>query len=590
LITLQPALYRLQGYTSLFRFNFLTRHWKIFDMTTLVAGRPIDVGSPQTQRILHGLMLWRAAFGTALLLATLLLWISPTFSALAGWIRWLASVLLLAGGSASLAAVPAIRQRKHRGRTLSLVVDYLGLIACLLAALHLMRVFVGIDALAGTFGRGLPYLLISFVGYLVGAFGDRYEDSPRRQRGWRRAGNIIIATGFVLFFYFVDGLRGLLFLVTQLLNPLPLSLIFAAIVFMIALWAMWRRPTAEAMHAKAGQDEMLNGWLFLSPNLLGFLIFFAGPLLLSLYFSFTDSDAVRPPNWVGLSNYARILNLTIQPLATATQSPREVFDITVYSELTRFALGNRNFVIGAEDRLFWIALRNTLVFALIAIPLSVIPALTLANVLNSKLPGMKIFRAAYFLPSIAAVIGIALVWQWLYNSTIGYINYFILLGIEFLNSTFGLALVDPKIQWVSNSQTALLSVIIVFAWQTMGFNSVLFLAGLQNIPREIYEAATVDGAGRWSRFLRITIPLLAPTTFFVVTTTSIQAMQIFEQIFIMINPPEGPNNSTVSLVLYLYRSGFQNFRQGYAPAIAWVLFLVIFGLTLLRFQRERAEG
>jgi len=187
-------------------------------------------------------------------------------------------------------------------------------------------------------------------------------------------------------------------------------------------------------------------------------------------------------------------------------------------------------------------------------------------------------------------VGIALVWQvLLYNSSIGYINYIVTSVVNFLNSTLGMTLIDPKVQWLSSSGTALLSIIILFAWQTMGFNTVLFMAGLQNIPGELYEAATVDGAGSLAKFFRITIPLLASTTFFVVTTTGIQAMQIFEQIFILMNPPEGPSNSTVSLVLYLYRSGFQNFRQGYASAVAWVLFLVIFSLTLVQFQRQRAE-
>jgi ABC-type sugar transport system permease subunit len=559
-------------------------------MTTLQSSPPTGLETPRTQAILRILLLWRAAFGTALLLGLAFLWLWPAFADFPIWMRILASLCLLAGGVASLAAIPEIARRRHRGRTLSLIVDYLGFIACLLAALQLMRVFVGIDALANVFGRGLPFLLLSFFGYLFSALADRYEDYPRRGRIIRRIGYTVVAVGALLFFFAVDGPRGLLFLAQQLLDPLPLSLAFAAVVFALALWAMWRSPTAYAMGGGAVEDEMLNGWLFLSPNLLGFLIFFAGPLLLSLYFSFTDSDAVTPASWIGLENYARIFNLTIQPLLSATQATRDVLDVTIYSELARFSLGNRSFIIGAEDLLFWIALRNTLVFALVAVPLSIVPALVLANVLNSKLPGMKIFRAAYFLPSIAAVIGIALVWQWLFNSTIGYVNYFITLTINFLNSSLGLALVDPKIQWLSSSSTALLSVIILFAWQTMGFNTVLFLAGLQNIPKEIYEAATVDGAGRWPRFFRITIPLLAATTFFVVTTTTIQAMQVFEQIFIMINPPEGPNNSTVSLVLYLYRSGFQNFRQGYASAIAWVLFLVIFGLTLLRFQRERAES
>ncbi len=549
-----------------------------------------DAASDRTALILRILTIWRAAFGTVTILAAILLWVLPVFAGMEMWMRILGTVILAGAGVASLIAVPAINQRNHRGRTISLVIDYLGFVACLIAALQFSRFFLGIDALAATFGRGLPFLVVGFFGYLIGAFGDRYEDYPGRKRAFRRAGQLVMGLSLVAFFFAVDGPRGIVYFAQQLLNPLPLSLLFAAIVFALAIWGMWRQPTAQAMNAKNSDEEMLNGWLFLSPNLLGFLIFFAGPLVLSLYFSFTDSDAFNPPNWVGLDNYSRILSMTVQPLASPDQLAREALDVTKYSELGRFTVGGRSFIIGAQDKLFWIALRNTALFALVAVPLSIIPALVLANVLNSKLPGMKLFRATYFLPSIAAVVGIALVWQWLYNSTIGYINYFITLGVEFMNSTLGLSLIDPKIQWLSSSQTALLSVIIMFAWQTMGFNTVLFLAGLQNIPGELYEAATVDGAGRFAKFFKITIPLLAATTFFVVTTTSIQALQVFEQVFILMNPPEGPNNSTVTLVLYLYRSGFQNFRQGYASAIAWILFLGIFAITLFRFQRERANA
>jgi ABC-type sugar transport system permease subunit len=151
---------------------------------------------------------------------------------------------------------------------------------------------------------------------------------------------------------------------------------------------------------------------------------------------------------------------------------------------------------------------------------------------------------------------------------------------------------DPQIRWLSSSNTALLAVIIMAAWQWVGFNTVLFLAGLQGIPRELYEAATVDGAGSWDKFWRVTLPLLAPTTFFVVTTTVIQAMQVFEQVFILIpgQNPSGPDNSTLTVVLYLYQRGFQRFEQGYASAIAWVLFLLIFGATLLQFQRQRSSS
>lgn len=204
-----------------------------------------------------------------------------------------------------------------------------------------------------------------------------------------------------------------------------------------------------------------------------------------------------------------------------------MLDVTIYDELTRLTLFGQSYVIGAEDKLFWIALSNTLKFVLFAVPLSVIPALLLANLLNSKVPGMKFFRAIYFLPSVAAVVGIALVWQLLFNASVGYINYFVTQMTNFLGVT------DPQIRWLSESDTALFAVVIMATWQWIGFNTVLFLAGLQGIPRELYEAATVDGADSFRQFTRITIPLLAPTTFFVLITTTIQSMQIFEQVFIV---------------------------------------------------------
>jgi ABC-type sugar transport system permease subunit len=224
-----------------------------------------------------------------------------------------------------------------------------------------------------------------------------------------------------------------------------------------------------------------------------------------------------------------------------------------------------------------------------AVPLSVIPALFLANVLDSGLPGMRFFRAVYFIPSVAAVVGVALIWQWLYNSTVGWINYFITTIVEGINSLGG-HLVDPYIGWLSDTKVALLAVVIISAWQWLGYNTILYLAGLQNIPKALYEAASIDGANRFNKFWRITVPLLGPTTFFVISTTTIQAMQIFDQVYVLTRPPGGPGTSTMTMVLYLYTQGFRNFHQGYSSAIDWVLFALILGLTLLQFQRQRAAG
>jgi len=544
----------------------------------------------RTRQLLRLQTVWRILFTVLAALGALAPWLGwASFEA--AWQKILISVVLIVAAGLSLAGAVQLSRHNHTGRLIALLLDYLAFVASFVITLNIGEVFIGIDALAETFGRGIPWLGIAVVGYLLGAIEDYF---PQRNSSpltsLKSVSRWIILGGFVLFLWQVGAVDGILYFLSKLAQPLGIASVISAVVFGLSLRSMMQASVAQALNAKTNHEQVINGWLFLSPNLLGFLIFFAGPLILSLYFSFTDSDAFNTPNWIGFENYARILNLKFAWLSAPDQLAREVVDIKIYDEVGRLTLGNGGLLFAAADKLFWLALRNTLTYVLFAVPLSVIPALLLSNVLNSKLPGMKFFRAVYFMPSIAAVVGISLVWQWLYNATIGYINYFITVGIEFWNNLFNAAVVDPKIQWVSDENTALLAVIFIAAWQTMGFNTVLFLAGLQNIPGELYEAATVDGAGPWDKFWSITLPMLAPTTFYVVSTTTIQAMQVFEQVFILMNPPEGPNNSTITLVLYLYRSGFQNFKQGYASAIAWVLFIVIFGLTLVQFQRQRRSS
>ena len=530
----------------------------------------------------HGL-----AAAAAFITAGLLLTGSGPASVLARWIRILGGGLLLVWGGASGVAAFYSTQRNHRGRTLSLFTNYLAFITFLLAAFQVMGVFLGIDNLADTVGRGLPYLLIVLVGYLVGTLADRYEGNYARQQQIGRVSKGIMAVAGVAAAVAVGLIPGTLYLLGQLTNPVALGLVILTVLTGLMLWLMWRETAANALHAQTHHEAMLSGYLFLSPNLLGFLIFFAGPLLLSLYVSFTDWDAFGTRNWIGLDNYSQIFDLDIATLDSPTQRADEVLNAATHGELTRFTIAGQSIVIGARDRLFWLSLRNTIVFAGLAVPLSVGIALVLSNLLNTKLPGIKFFRAIYFLPSIAAVVGISLVWQWLYNSTVGFINYGILSVVNFLNTLFSSEIADPAIRWLSESRTALLAIIIMAVWQTVGFNTVLFLAGLQNIPGDLYEAATVDGAGKWAQFRNITIPMLAPTTFFVVTTTLIKSFQVFEEIFILTNPVGGPDNSTLTLVVYLYQNGFQYFKQGYASAIAWVLFIVIFGVTLWQFRRQQ---
>jgi ABC-type sugar transport system permease subunit len=319
---------------------------------------------------------------------------------------------------------------------------------------------------------------------------------------------------------------------------------------------------------------------------LGFLAFFAGPLLFSFYVSFTSWDGLTDIEWIGLDNYARIFGLQFTTVGDG-QAVTEVLKQN-YQELIRWG----DFIIAARDRLFWVGLRNILVFSVTAVPLAVFPALVLAAFLNQKLPGVKFFRAVYFIPAVAGVVGISLIWKQLYNATVGFINYGFVRLWDLINLLPGADFTAPQPEWLSNARVTLFSVVIVFAWQAVGFNTVLFLAGMQGISGSLYEAASIDGAGAWSKFWRITVPMLRPTTLFVVATTTILALQLFNELFILFAPqqqPSGPNNSTLTPVVQLYQEGFQRFNQGFASALAWVLFAIIFAITILYFRRQRED-
>jgi ABC-type sugar transport system permease subunit len=502
------------------------------------------------------------------------------------WVRWfsLGALLLMVPGS--LGAILFIPRRDHRGRTLSLLVNYIGFLLCVLAFLQFIGVFAGFDELADRFPRSLPFFGIAFAGYLIYAFADRYENSPRRQRTIQRMGKIVMLAGLLMALLALIGWEAVPQFVQERLQVPILLLLAGGLLFGLMFWAMWRRPAAQAMQVNNARQEAIEGYLLLSPNLIGFLLFLAGPLMLSLYTSFTNWDGFGTRDFIGVANYAKLLNLTFAPLADARQPANQVVDVRVYDELWRFSLWGRSYLVAAADKLFWLALRNTFLFGILVVPLAVLPALGLAAVLNSKLAGMKVFRSIYFIPSVAAVVGIALIWQWMYNATVGWINYGLLVATNFFNSITGLSIVAAQPRWLSVSDTALFAIVVMVAWQTIGFNTILFLAGMQNVPKVLYEAATVDGADARRQFISITLPLLGPTTVFVLSTSIIAAFQIFEPIFIMTNPAGGPNNSTLSAVLYLYQNGFQRFNQGYASAVAWLLFLIIFIVTLIQYRRQ----
>lgn len=534
-----------------------------------------DQGAERPDRRLGAIIVWHGLLAI-ISAAGFVAAVGPSSDDLPAPIRWIIIGGTTVGVVANVVAIPWLRRVLDRGRTLSIAVNYLTFVVAVSALLTELGFFVGLDDFADGFEDGIWFLLIPLTGWGLITGGRRFLDRPLADRV-AKAGRYVIAGGIVAFLLKVGLLRALAHMGNELMTPAALIWLAIGSVAAAAIVELWRTTSRVRFGTTYQRQEQIEGFLFLSPNLLGFLFFFAGPLIFSLLISFWDWDALGDKNFVGLANYIDLFSLDLafmdssaEPASNALQ-PR-------YAELWRFDLFGTNVMVSAVDKMFWQSMRNILFFMVLAVPGSVLPALLLSNLLNSKLPGVKLFRAVFFIPSIAGVIGISLIWRQLFNTTVGWLNYLL---TEALPG-------DTQISWLSDQDTALLSIVIVFAWMTFGFNTVLFLAGLQGIPNDLMEAAQLDGATAWNRFRHITVPLLRPTTFFVVTITMIQATQLFDIVFVLMIPPEGPNNSTLTPVLYLYQQGFQQFSQGYASAVAWVLFVLIFGLTLLQFRRNRS--
>jgi multiple sugar transport system permease protein len=240
---------------------------------------------------------------------------------------------------------------------------------------------------------------------------------------------------------------------------------------------------------------------------------------------------------------------------------------------TRF-VGLRNYTELLANPLFWTALKNTLYFVLVGGPLSVITSLVAALLVNSKLVRFRaFFRAAFFAPWVTTMVAVALVWRYLYHPQYGPIN-----------ALLGLVGIGP-IDWLGSTTWAMPAIILLSVWKNFGYNMLVFLAGLQSIPEELYEAAQLDGAGPWQRFRNVTLPMLGPTFIFVGVVTMIAAFQIFSEPYVMTQG--GPLKSTTTLVLFMYEEGFRWWRLGIAAAIAMVLFLLTLAGTLLQLRLRR---
>jgi ABC-type sugar transport system permease subunit len=551
-----------------------------------VTSRSMGASQPESGKALPALyviMVWQVLVGGGCLyVASQILQIERIFN-LGNFVQiFLAGVFTLIA-AASFFSAYRLYQINGTGRLLAMGIDFTGMVLALLYLGHITGLYLGLDTLADGLYRSLSWLWGIALGYMVLWLSWRFPEGNliRKYGGYAGLG---VMAACVVIILLTSGLllNGISALVTNILRVDSIIVIVVAVIFGMASAYLLRK--GDVFGETTSQRDTWQGWLFLMPNFVSFVLFFAGPLLLSFYLSFTDYNPAQqnPAQFVGLSNYTQMLSLSIGTLQNSEQRGAEVI-AEGHAELTRFTIGDSTIVIGARDTLFWYSLFNTFNYCLFLLVFSIPPALGLAMLLNSKMPGMKFFRAVFFIPSIAAVVGVALIWQWLYDPTIGYINYAILQVVNFINGLFGSQIADPAVKWLTDERILMLSVVIMAAWQVIGFNSVIFLAGLQGVPRELVEAATVDGANRWTRFRKIILPLLGPTTFFVTITTLIAGLQAFAEPFSLIGE-NNPSTAKLTSVYYLYNLGFSNFRMGYASAVAWVVFIAIFIVTILQFR------
>lgn len=279
-------------------------------------------------------------------------------------------------------------------------------------------------------------------------------------------------------------------------------------------------------------SERIWLWIFLAPTLFGLIFATLGPVLAAVGISFADWDVITAPSFAGIENYQRLI----------------------------------------KDPTFAKAIRNTIYFAGIMVPGATIIGLSLALIMNQKLRGITWYRTAYFLPVVSSTVAVALVWSWIYAKDFGLLNWLLRqMGLQ-------------PIAWLSSTHWAMPSVIIMAIWGHMGEAMVIFLAGLQSISQSYYEAAEVDGASSWQKLIHITLPLITPSIFFYFIITMISGFQTFETIYIMTRG--GPVNATTTMVYYIYRNAFRNFKMGYASAQAIVLFLIIMALTLVYWRLQ----
>lgn len=298
--------------------------------------------------------------------------------------------------------------------------------------------------------------------------------------------------------------------------------------------------SAEKLQGKkAGLSWKVKDWIaayiFIAPVTIGLMVFYIWPFIQNFWFSFNDVNKFNVTHFIGLDNYRQML------------SDKEVFQ----------------------------SFGNTLKYVVVTVPVGLFLSLVIAALLNAKIKGKSIYRTLYFLPSVTMAAAVAMVWKWVFNEKMGILNAVI--------TSFG----GPRIGWLTNSKTAIFFIMLVGLWMTVGYNMIILLAGMQGISKTYYEAAAIDGAGSLTQFVKITIPLLTPTIFFVMITSIISAFQVFDVVYMMVLKSNPAYESTQTVVMLFYRQAFDYGYKGYAAAISILIFAVIMLITLIQFSVQK---
>jgi multiple sugar transport system permease protein len=292
----------------------------------------------------------------------------------------------------------------------------------------------------------------------------------------------------------------------------------------------------KVLRAFGVRREVATGYSLILPWVLGFVIWNVGPFAYSFYLSLTDYNGLQTPKYVGIDNYRRMFT---------------------------------------DDRNFWTVLRFTLLYSVFNVPLGLIGALLTATLLNQNVRGLGVWRTIYYLPAVLPAAATALLWRWMFASD-GLINYFLKPVLHLFN--------QPPPTWFTDPDLVLPSYVIMGLWGVFGANTVILLAGLKNIPRDLYEAATIDGAGRLRKYFNVTIPMLSPTLFYVLIMGVIGSLQTFAVAFFI----DSPRRAGTFMNVYIYREAFQFNQMGYASALGWIMLLIILLFTLLVFKSSPA--